>query len=265
MRVSGWTRMKSDIDIATDVDTSFDEHISLRNLKGQEDIVSMLSIVSEQFLNDQIAGRNPDYPSVILFGKEGSGRRTIARAMHNYLGQIEFKHAHAHFGGIDDDIFRFWQGNEHTTHFVDSVDNLNPHNQIQICRLLKEHTLRVVLPIEKREEVIEVPNRLIIFSASNADKLVPHFLSEINIHCYMTEYSVGELFEILKQRCDLAHWQYDKDVLDVIAAGCKDNPAKAIRLLMMSYRCMRSKNAENEALCLEDVETAIRFISPAKK
>ena len=253
--------MKQNTDIATDVATSFDEHISLRNLKGQHNIVSMLTVVAEQFLNDQTAGRRPDYPSIILIGKEGTGRRTIGRALHNYLGQIEFKHAYAHYGGIDDDVFRYWEGNEHTTHFVDSVDILNLHNQIQLCKLLKEHKLRAILPIEHKEEVIEVPNRLIIFSASTPDKMSPHLLQAINIHCHLTAYSVGEVFEILKQRCDLANWQYDKDVLDVIAAGAKGCPRTATRLLMMSYRVMRSKN--KNILCLEDIAEAISF-SPAK-
>ena len=83
--------MKSDVNIATDVDETFDQYVSLRNLKGQQDIVSMLSVVSEQYLNDQTAGRQPAHPSIIVFGKESSGRRTIARAMHNYLGQLELR------------------------------------------------------------------------------------------------------------------------------------------------------------------------------
>ena len=255
--------MKQKADITTDIDTSFDEHISLRNLKGQKDAVSMLTVVSEQLLNDRTAGRHPSYPSVIIFGKEGSGRRTIARALHNTLGQVRFKEAICNYGNMDDDVFRYWNdANDHTTHFINGVDNLTPQVQIQLLKLLREQRIRVVMPIERREEVIEVPNRLIILSASSPKKIVPNLLQAIDIHCHVTQYTVAELFEILKQRCNLVGWKYDEDVLGVIAAGCKDAPAKAIRLLIMSYRCMRSKN--RDCLCLEDIEKAISFV-PAKR
>ena len=112
--IAGRVLMKPKSKIASDVGYTFDEQVSLRNVKGQEDVVAVLTVATEQFLNDRTAGRNPKYVSVILFGDEGSGKRTLARSMHNSLGQLAFKEALCSYGNLDDDVSRYWTGNDHT-------------------------------------------------------------------------------------------------------------------------------------------------------
>ena len=255
--------MKSKNDIATNVDQSFDEHISLWNFKGQSQSVSILKAAAEQHLNDKTDGRNPKYPSILLIGEDGIGRRTLARALHQSLGQLDFKESIPQTGSLDDDIRRYWRdASDHTTYYINSVDCLTQYIQAQIYKILRNHEVRVVNIMERKEEIISVPNRLVILSATNEKRVLPQLLNVVDIHCYLTKYSSDELFEILQQRCDLAGWQYEDDVLEVIAVGCQGHPGKAIRLLFMSYRVMRSMN-EN-ILCLEHIETAMSF-SPANK
>ena len=254
--------MKQKADIATDVDEAFDEFVSLWNFKGQTQSVAVLKTVAEQYLNDQTDGKHPKYPSILLIGEDGIGRRTLARALHSSLGQLDFRESVPQTGSLDDDIRRYWRdASDHTTYYINSVDCLTQYIQAQIYKILRNHEVRVVNIMERKEEIISVPNRLVILSATNEKRVLPQLLNVVDIHCHLGKYSSDELFEILKQRCHWAAWQYDKDALEVIAIGCQGHPGRAIRLLQMSYRCMRSKN--HDVLCLEDIEKAMAF-SPAK-
>ena len=255
--------MKPKSDIVTNADDVFDEHISLWNLKGQTQSVAILRAAAEQYLNDKTEGRNPKYPSILLIGENGIGRRTLARALHQSLGQLDFKESIPQTGSLDDDIRRYWrEASDHTTYFINSVDSLTQYIQAQIYKILRNHKVRIVNHMARKEEVISVPNRLVVLSATNENRVLPQLLNVVDIHCHLEKYTPDELCDILEQRCNLAHWQYDKDVLDVVAAGCKDHPDRAIRLLQMTYRVMRSKN--RDILSLEDIEEALSF-SPAKQ
>ena len=92
----------------------------------------------------------------------------------------------------------------------------------------------------------------------NIKKIITPLLEKIDIQCYLTDYLVDELILMLKQRCQCCNLEFENDeVLKNIAENSGGSAGRAVRILKMSYRVMRSRN--EEVLKVGDVEKAVKF------
>lgn len=72
--------------------TSVHDYVpSLWHVVGQFSARVALTALVDQFHNDTIAGRWPRYPSVLITGKMGMGRRHLAQALHHAFGNAEWR------------------------------------------------------------------------------------------------------------------------------------------------------------------------------
>ena len=85
--------------VATNVN---DYEPSLWQFIGQHKAVYALTSVVHQFFNDKIENRSPKCPIVLLAGKPGSGRRTLAYCLHLAFGNLEFREAALILGTTQD-------------------------------------------------------------------------------------------------------------------------------------------------------------------
>ena len=230
--------------IETDVNSSFSEEITLWNIIGQRNAVEILRTCVDQYQADTIDGRNPKLPSILLIGERGIGKKTLAQAFNNSLGNVISIEV-GHSLGLGQDFYEcFKEATEHSTLYIDSCENLNRIFQSAIYRVLKEHVLRVPFLFERKMDEIPFENRLIILSSVDTRKIMTTLLDAIDVKIHLGKYSIDELCEILKQRCRVLNWEYENGIMENIAKISNGNAGKAIRILMMGYRVMRSKDED---------------------
>lgn len=237
-----------------------DPDINLYKIIGQKKTITTLKILVEQYLNDRIEGKNPKYPSILLVGEVGLGRRLIAQAFSNAMGNLEINEALGNSLGMGDDIYEYLQSaSEHITLFINSCEYLSQYFQSIIYRIIKENILYVPRHYEKKVEKVPISNHLIILSTVNDKRIIDPLKNAIDICCHLSDYSEDELFQILRQRCQLFGWDYEEDkALRIIANKAQGNPGKAVKVLLMAYRVMRSLG-EN-VIKLSDVNKAVELM-----
>ena len=234
-------------EIITDVNNTFENEINLHRLIGNVNTVGILQTIVEQFHVDKSDGRTISYPSILLTGPENSGRRTIALALNNTLCN-RFKETLGQtlaYGG--DDIYEYFlNSSEDTTHFINQAEFLSTYAQNVIYRILKENTLYVVRPLEKRTDKCQYEGGLIILSedATVKSRLIRPLVNTIDIRCFLNDkYTPNEIGEILKQRIKCLGWSCeDDDILENISRVAGGNVKRAIDILSFTYRVMRSQS-----------------------
>ena len=233
--------------IITDINDTFEDEINLHRSIGNTNTVEILQTIVEQYHADKSDGRTTSYPSIILSGRENSGRRTIALALNNTLCN-RFKET---LGGLlsmgGDDIQEYFlNSSEDTTHFINQAEHLSPYAQNVIYRILRENTLYVVSPLERRTDKCQYEGGLIILSedAKVKSRLIRPLVNSIDVRCYLNDkYTPDEIVGILKQRIRCLGWSYaDDEILRNIGRVSDGNVKQAIDILSFTYRVMRSQS-----------------------
>ena len=75
---------------------------SLWHFIGQLRAQFALMALVDQYYHDRSTGRNPKYPAILLTGNFGTGRRTLARAVHEAMGNLLFREP-GHILGTSED------------------------------------------------------------------------------------------------------------------------------------------------------------------
>jgi len=244
--------------ITTDISSSFGNDISLHHFIGQRTSVDILKTAIEQTHNDHIDGRNPEIPSILLVGP--TGKKTLAQALHNAIGNLNFHTGTGQTLGMAEDIsLHFREADENTTLYIQGSDCLSIFAVNIIQKILCEKMLYVYDPFTRTKECYPYNNRWVILSASDESRINPAIAKAIDIRCVLTKYTDVELYQIVKQRCDYLGWKYRSDeVLRIIAANAYGIAGQAMKILQMSYRVMRSlgKNTLTE----NHVNRAVQFV-----
>ena len=233
--------------IITDINDTFEEEINLHRSIGNPITVEILQTIVEQYHADKSDGRTTSYPSIILSGKENSGRRTIALALNNTLCN-QFKETLGQtlaMGG--DDIYEYFlNSSEDTTHFINQAEYLSSHSQNVIYRIFRENTLYVVSPLERRTDKSQYEGGLIILSedATVKSRLIRPLVNAIDVRCFLNDkYTPDEIVGILKQRIRCLGWSCEDDgILENIGSVSDGNVKQAIDVLSFTYRVMRSQS-----------------------
>lgn len=246
--------------IATDVNSDFEREVSLYRLIGNRPAVDILKILVEQHQNDSLAGRYPELKPILLLGNQS--RTTVAFAMHNAFGNLNFVMNSAYFfSQLAQLLNDFFDSNDrYTTYYIRDLELLNAQGQLQLFKILKNKRIYVRDKEGKGGSYVRFQNRLVILSATNKNCLIPMLLNEIPIQINLGSYSTEEIFLILKQRISFLHWSISSDeVLKNVAQVSNGEIKKAMEMLSMSYRVMRSKGEDelseahfNKALHLLD-------------
>lgn len=141
------------------------------------------------------AARHPDRP-VFLWGATGTGKDTVARAIHDYTMRFQgktrnngagkfveinvptlcatlveselFGHAKGSFSGASADRTGLFQEAQDGTLFINEIQNLSLDGQAKLKQLVEEHRVRPV----GANETIEVRARIIAAASQNLDRMV---------------------------------------------------------------------------------------------
>ena len=244
-----------------------DEEVSLYSFIGQDRAVSILKAVANQYINDKMAGRNPQLPSIQIRGYPQSGRRTLSLAFANsVLGCPPIKYTIGKtlsYGG--DSVYDYIEDSTvDTVFFISGAQELTNCVQTVLYKLLREQILYI--PMRSGQKMTKVPfpiKPLMIFSICTDSWLIPDLRDVIDLKIEMEKYTEEELFRILKQRCKYCGWKYSSDeVLRIIAQNANCNPGKSMTILKMAYSISRGEN--RDIIKKGDTEKAVELLVKKK-
>lgn len=243
--------------IATDVN-SYEP--SLWNFIGQYKSKFALTSLVDQITNDRMAGRNPEYPIVLLTGYEGSGRRTLARALHNGVGNLVFKEVGLILGTSEDHASFFENVQEYTTLYIPNLCKISFVVQGVLIQIVRDKCFYKSFP-GPQTEIVTVKNRLIILSTHRDTPICFDILKHVDVRCDLLSYSTEHIYEILKQRVDYLGWDASENTIKLISENSENNPNKAIKMLQQTYVIMRSEHIENAKINITHAKKALVLCS----
>jgi Holliday junction resolvasome RuvABC ATP-dependent DNA helicase subunit len=216
---------------------------SLWHLIGLFHVRYGLISVVDQYFNDQSRGRNPSYPSILLVGDYGYGRRTLARAIHNAFGNLEFIEP-AHTLGVSEDPADFFQKTTpSTTIYLPNVAQICPSVVGQIIYVLRDGVC-LSSPFSPVTEDVHIGSRLMIFSAGKHEKTDPDLLRHITHRFELCGYNDQQILKILHQRVNGLSWQATNAALELITRSAQNNPYNAMKILQMSRTVARAEDQD---------------------
>jgi Holliday junction resolvasome RuvABC ATP-dependent DNA helicase subunit len=225
------------------VATSVDEYEpSLWHYIGQLRARFALTVLVDQYHHDRSKGRNPRYPVILLTGDFGWGRRTLARAIHEAMGNLLFREPGHILGTSEDPIELFEGSSEHTTFYIPNLPQISPTIVGQMVYILRDGMcFRYEFPMPK-QETVHVGNRLIILSADRNDPISPDIMRYITLRCDLTGYNNPQIREILQQRVAGLNWTVSSAALDLITQHARVNPGTAMKILSMCHSIARAND-----------------------
>jgi Holliday junction DNA helicase RuvB len=223
--------------IATDVN-SYEP--SLYHFIGQYKAKFALTSLVDQITNDRMARRNPEYPIVLLTGYEGSGRRTLARALHNAVGNLLFKEVGSILGTTEDHASFFENVLEYTTLYIPNVCKISFVVQGVLVQIVRDKCFYKSFP-GPQTEIVTVKNRLIILSTDRDTPICFDILKHVDVRCDLLSYSREHIYEIIKQRIAYMGWECSENTIKLISENSENNPYKAIKMLQQCYILARSE------------------------
>ncbi|MBW8039241.1 MAG: hypothetical protein FVQ85_04505 [Planctomycetes bacterium] len=226
--------------IATNVD-SFEP--SLWNYIGQYKSKYALISMVDQIHNDRIEKRNPEYPVVLLSGCQGGGRRTLARALHSSIGNLEFREAALILGTSEDHTPFFQTATEYTTLYIPNFDKISSIVAGALVHIIRDKCLHKTFPSQEAE-IIPYKNRLIILSTDPNPIVHPDVLKYVGIRCELGGYSLEHIRMIIRQRIAYLGWDASQETVKLISENSENNPGKAVKLLQQTYVIARSEDRD---------------------
>ena len=233
---------------------------NLYSFIGQNSTVSILRAIVGKHFNDRIDGYLCSLPHLLLIGRMGSGRKTLAKCIHSALGYEpnNFREALGTTLGLGMDLFEFFlETEEESTIFINGCEHLSPFAQNTLYRLITEEVLYVTHPLERITKSEPYHNRLFIFSSEHINTIISQLLNSIDVHCSLTPYSIEELHQIVYQRCHSMNWPCRIEGMRVIAYRANGKPIVAIKILQTAFFFMRNRNAE--VITIDDINRAVSY------
>ena len=242
---------------AVDVHGDFAENVDLHHVIGQRKTVQKLQMAISQSQWDVLEGREETFRSLFLSGKTSD---TLARACSNSLGNTYYE-VHAELIGMGLDIGDFFlQGSQCSTYHLKDVDRLSRWAIHRVSLILKDRVLSVPEIVGRRKERKVPYDRFLILSSHNHDSVHPSIMENIDVYCFLEEYSRDDILAILSQRAGYLKWSIESPkILEAIADVCKNNVGLAIDLLSWTHRCARSRG--EHILKIADLNRALHLLN----
>ena len=229
-----------------ELDETFNEEISLNRLIGNKNGREIVQCYIDSYYSDLAAGRNPQHKAILLIGEKGSGIHVFARAISNSFGNLCFHTVSGNW--LSDGVIHlnhfFGEGDEFSSYYISADNKLSAICQGQLCKILNEKQISEYDWETKSWIKKKFENRLVILSVENKDMLAYPLLKQFPIQVNLRKLSVAEITLALTQRLALLGWKISSvDLLGQIAQASQEI-GRAMEVLAMSYRVMRSKGEE---------------------
>lgn len=234
---------------------SYDD-ITLYNYFLDNKAITILKKIVDQFHWDKIEGKNPTYPSIILFGAPYSCKQ-LAKATSNAFGN-EYHEICGNYTFFED-LREMANTGEHHTFYFSMLDKMTPQFEMRLYQVLTEGKFSIINIFEGETEIFYIPkNKLLIYSAQKTylDKMNPNLLQTIDVIIELEDkYKEDLIYLSLIQKCKYCEWEFEDNALKLISIKCGNNIENAYRLLQLCYYFVRSKG--NNMINMEVVRQAI--------
>jgi len=228
--------MRPDQKILTDTTEDILLHLNLGNIVGNK-AKTLLQCLTSAYFEEKVAGKNPLFPRILLLGNSTNAH---AHAIHNSMGNIGFTELSSNFlnKGGDDIVDILRTCNEFDTIYISDANNLSTFVQSILWKYFKFGEVETVDVVEKRKEVVKVPDVLLILGTTTLQGLSRSLYKQFTV-VNLCPFTKIELIKVLSQRCEWYGIEYTSEqVLEKIAEEASGRVGKAVRLMELARKFM---------------------------
>jgi holliday junction DNA helicase RuvB len=236
---------------------------SLDQIIGQRQIVEMLKVYLLALSNRKLKSdaRGTSFGTVLLEGKAGYGKTSLAKVLHIELGNDRIIETN---GAVLNNKVEMYSTlinlTSSDTFFIDEIHALEAKAQNILLTAISERILRVPAGMDStRGYTIPLADFVLIAATTDEYSLLDALRSRMMIKCHFICYSENELAEIVRQRAIILNWRYESDeVLNIIAQRAKGTPRAALHNLQACYEVTQSHNCD--VITVADVQEAFHYL-----
>jgi len=238
---------------------------SLNQIKGQDEVIRVLSMSVEAYFASRATAKPESMPSFgpcLFSGFSGTGKSLVATAVHNSIANLTLIETNGEMVNSPLEISSILlNADENTTIFIDEAQAINSKVQHILLTALSEKKHYVHKGTSRRTSYsVPLANFTLILATTHEYQLQDALRNRMRIYCRFNYYSIEDLTEIIKQRANALGWKYESDeVLRIIALRAKQTPRLALnRNLQMAYNVSMSHG--HETITMADVEEAFQLL-----
>ncbi len=229
---------------------------SLSHIQGQPQVIDNLELNLRAHFNirSTCSNSNSALGPVILCGPSGTGKTMVAKALHAELGNLKLVETNGETVNNKLELFSILiKADGNTTIFIDEAQALNSKAQHILLTALSEKKLYVPAGISSAcSYTIPLANFTMILATTHEYLLKDALRNRMRLYCRFDYYSVEDLIEIVQQRADALNWQYEDEVLRIIAQRAKRTPRLALHRNLQTCWLV-AKSHDRDVIILEDV------------
>ncbi len=233
---------------------------SLTHIQGQPQVVKMLKVNLRAYFNIRGTSKNSSlsFGPVMLCGPSGTGKTIVARALHEELGNLKLVETNGVTVNNKLELFSILiNADASTTIFIDEAQGMSSKAQHILLTALSERKIYVPACIASTSSyTIPLANFTMILATTHEYMLQHALRNRMRIYCRFDYYAIEDLVEIVRQRADALHWQYESDeVIRIIAQRAKRTPRLALNTNLQTCWYV-AKSHDRNVITLEDVYEA---------
>ena len=232
---------------------------SLNHIRGQRQVTEILELNLRAHFNTRCStGTGATFGPVIMCGPSGTGKTLMAKALHAELGNLKLIETNGVTINNKADLFAvLLNADDHTTVFIDEAQGIRTPTQHILLTALSEK--KVYVPSQLAAcgcHTMALANFVMIMATTHEYCLQEALRNRMRIYCRFDYYTLEDLVEIVRQRAQALHWQYESDeILRIVARRAKKTPRQALHFnLQMCWNVATSH--DRDIITMDDVQEA---------
>lgn len=170
----------------------------------------------------------------LIDSQPGYGKTTLAMAIANELGCNTKTILGGNIKSFKDILPTLTNVQPHDILFIDEIHRVNKRIAESLYTVLED--FRIDLPFENDEgeyEIISIdlPKFTVIGATTEVGKLVKPFIDRFKLQFTLSQYSKGEISQLLIKNCEELKVSIENKALDILSVASRGTPRVAISLL----------------------------------
>ena len=244
--------------LETDINSAFDEHVSLYNLIGQHRACQALQTLIDEHHWNKTQGIPSRIKPVMIYGKHSCS--VVAKAYANTLGAVDYNEVMGCLIGYGVNLQDcFNRMDEHSAYFISDIDKMVYYFKHCLLLLVKDQIIEIPpIPAVRAGETKNFAGQLVL-SAVEPTKISSKLEQYCSAVIRLVDYQDKDIEDILIQRiivCGIVIKDEIK-VMDAIVRAGNGDVKLAIQMLDWANRCCRSEG--KETILLRHLNKALRM------
>ena len=231
---------------------------SISHIIGQRKVVEQVKVALDAAQQD---GRKFD--SALLVGPPGAGKTSTSQIIANEMATDFIEVLGQSINSISDLNSLLLSATEKAILFIDEAAELDKTLQVSLYLALDQR--RVLLQANRKGSTpmsVPIADFTLLLATTDEYELLQPLRDRMRLVLRFEFYSDDELIQILLHRLRGLRWEFDADILPLIAQRSRGTPRLALRVAQAAHRVARSEGQHSVSLKHFERATLLEDLDP---